>query len=161
MTTAKKNCVLFIDDDVLRLSSHIETLQMEGFDVLTAADVESALKILKEHQFELSAVVLDMIMPVGPGVFSAEKTERDYTGLRLIKEIKKTLPEVPLVMCTVVHDPRARQRALALGASVYVTKPVLPSDLVAILKKVLGSVQKPQGTSERDSHNKRVERAEE
>ena len=76
MTTAKKNCVLFIDDDVLRLSSHIETLQMEGFDVLTAADVESALKILKEHQFELSAVVLDMIMPVGPGVFSAEKTER-------------------------------------------------------------------------------------
>jgi CheY-like chemotaxis protein len=138
MGTERKPRILFVDDDLPRLSSLLHFFSIEGFEIFTADNAESAVRFLDEHRSELAAVVLDMIMPASHGVFSPDNTELGYrTGIRLVEEIKRRAPDVPLVMLTVVHDPKAREQALALGASVYVTKPVLPSELIKTVREVM------------------------
>lgn len=138
MTEQRKNRILFIDDEAIKLSSLVEYFELEGFDVVTATDVESALRTLEVQQADLSAVVLDMIMPLGREVFDPTNTQGGYrTGIRLIQEIKAKIPDVPLVMFTVVHDPKAREQAFALGASAYVTKPIRPSELIRTVKEAI------------------------
>lgn len=130
--------ILFIDDDIERLSSHIQYLQDEGIETITVSNIHDALDLIDKQGEQLSAIVLDMIMPYGEGAFGIDETEVGHrTGIPLIKEIRKRLPQVPLVMCTVVHDPVAKKQATELGVKAYITKPVLPSDLLKSLEKVI------------------------
>jgi len=130
--------ILFIDDDVGRLGSHLEMLEAEGYEVLVAADVQTALAIVEERGHDLSAIVLDMIMPFGTGAFNEESTDYGHrTGIALLREITSRAPSIPLIMCTVVHDPQAKADAMKFGAVRYITKPVLPSTLIAQIEEVL------------------------
>lgn len=130
--------VLFIDDDARRLESHLEMLQSAGCEVLIAQDVQTALSMVEEHARDLSAIVLDMIMPFGMGPFDQEATDSGYrTGIALLKEITSRAPGIPLIMCTVVHDPEAKADAMKLGAVRYITKPILPSTLIEQIEEVV------------------------
>lgn len=131
------NRILFIDDDIKRLASHLEMLQMAGYEVIVASDVQTALSKVEDYGPNLSAIVLDMIMPFGKGAFDEEATEHGHrTGIALLKEITSRAPRIPLIMCTVVHDPQAKEEAMRLGAVRYITKPVLPSDLIKQIEEV-------------------------
>jgi two-component system response regulator HydG len=129
--------ILFIDDDVERLASHLEMLQVAGYEVLVASDVQTALSLVEEHGRDLSAIVLDMIMPFGTGVFDEEATDYGHrTGIALLKEITSRASGIPLIICTVVHDPEAKAEAMRLSAVRYITKPVLPSTLIEQIEEV-------------------------
>lgn len=45
-------------------------------------------------------------------------------GLTLLGEIKRRLPDIPVMMVTAYGDDERRQRASALGAAEFITKPV-------------------------------------
>jgi CheY-like chemotaxis protein len=77
-----------------------------------AASGEEALDRLSEEiQPALVAVLSDINMP-------------GMDGLELLGEIKQRRPDLPVMMVTAYGDDERRRRALELGASELITKPV-------------------------------------
>ena len=101
--------VLIVDDEPDVLLMVRINLEAEGFTTFQAANGAEALEII--DRIHPDVVLLDVMMPVvdGWGVLAALASERDAA------------PKV--VMCSAKTMPHDIQRALALGAVAYVTKP--------------------------------------
>jgi two-component system, response regulator, stage 0 sporulation protein F len=48
----------------------------------------------------------------------------DMDGLALLREVKRTRPDLPVIMVTAYGDDERRRRASELGAAEFLTKPV-------------------------------------
>ena len=89
-----------------------------------AISAEQALRNLNEGlQPEAVLVLSDINMP-------------GMSGLEFLQHVKTNLPQVPVIVVTAYGDAENRRRALDIGATELVTKPV---DFVA-LKKLVSSV---------------------
>ncbi|BAI72905.1 two-component response regulator [Azospirillum sp. B510] len=89
-----------------------------------AVSAEEALRNLEEGlQPEAVLVLSDINMP-------------GMSGLEFLEHVKASLPQVPVIVVTAYGDAENRRRALDIGATELVTKPV---DFVA-LKKLVSSV---------------------
>ncbi|MCB9564553.1 MAG: EAL domain-containing protein [Kofleriaceae bacterium] len=101
--------VLVVDDDVDMLLMQRRTLGAAGMTVLTAECVDQALMILQSRPVEV--VVSDISMP-----------GRD--GLDLLRAIRPTDPNLPLIFVTGSASLESAMLAVDLGASHYLQKPV-------------------------------------
>lgn len=118
---AKKTTVLVVDDDarILRLIQQI--LELEGYEVLTAPNGNSALAILETEAPEV--VLLDIMMPGIDG----------FTVCQRIREFS----QVPIIMVTAKGNEEEKIRGLDSGADDYVTKPFSAAELMARVRAVL------------------------
>jgi len=122
VTRSDQRRVLIVDDepmvgDVLR-----RYLEIEGFNVETAEDGESAISTFTEALPDL--VVLDLMLP-------------RVDGLEVFRWMRSAAALVPVIMLTARRDEMDRVVGLELGADDYVTKPFSPRELVARVKTVL------------------------
>lgn len=115
--------VLVVDDEPLVRASTVASLQARGFRVVAAADGVSAVEIFREHQRDVSAVVLDMVMP---GMRAGDV----YLALR---ELRADVP-VLLVTGSAFDDEAARM--IEQGASAWLPKPYDDKQLVAGLESM-------------------------
>jgi CheY-like chemotaxis protein len=108
--------VLVVDDepDVLLLCRL--NLQQRGHDLLEASEGERALELAREHHPDV--IVLDLMLP---GISGYEVLE----GLQGNAETT----DIPVVVLTARSLRADRERAHRLGASGFLTKPFLPSEL--------------------------------
>src|SRR3990170_7957355 len=120
MTRSKK--ILWVDDEIDLLKSHVMLLQEKGYDVETAANGEDAVEKVKGEPFDL--VFLDEMMP-GMG------------GLRTLARIKEIVPALPVVMVTKNEAESLMEEAIGGKISDYLTKPVNPSQVLLTCKKFL------------------------
>ena len=112
--------VLLVDDDGRNVFAIESVLRAREMEVLHAENGKVALSLLERN--DVDAVLMDTMMPEMDGL--------DAT--RAIREMArfKTLPIISLTAKAMKGD---REKALAAGASEYVTKPVDPDQLLAIL----------------------------
>jgi two-component system chemotaxis response regulator CheY len=91
--------------------------RISGVTVLEASDGLEALKTIANE--DLSLVFSDVNMP-------------GMDGLKLVRMIRndKRACEIPIVMVTTEGAKEDRDRALALGATAYITKPVQGAEVV-------------------------------
>jgi len=120
--TASKGRVLWVDDEIDLLRSHIMLLSDKGYHVETATNGEDAVEMVRRQAFDL--VFLDETM-AGMG------------GLRTLSEIKDLRPELPVVMITKNEDEGLMEDAIGVKISDYLTKPVNPSQVLMACKKFL------------------------
>lgn len=120
--TETKGKILWVDDEIDLLRSHILLLSDRGYSVDTATNGKDAVELMKVKGFDL--VFLDEMM-VGMG------------GLRTLAEIKDIRPEVPVVMITKNEDEGLMENAIGQKISDYLTKPVNPSQVLLAVKKFL------------------------
>ena len=94
-------------------------------DVHTAVCGFDALKLLPKHRFHL--IVTDINMP-------------DINGLELINFVKKNphYKLTPLVVVTAENREQEKAKAMALGATEYVVKPVTLEAIAALTARLLG-----------------------
>jgi DNA-binding response OmpR family regulator len=118
------NQIMVVDDEegFLRLISHI--LHGSGFLVVTASDATEALDVLDFVTPDL--LILDRMMPGMDGIALC----------RMIRARSKTT-QTPIIMLTARTDSESATEALAAGANAYLTKPILPPDLVAAIRAAL------------------------
>jgi CheY-like chemotaxis protein len=116
--------ILVVDDDpnALRLISY--ALHREGFEVIPAQNGPEALKLVIEQPPDL--VVLDVMMPQMDG----------YEVCRQLRENPATA-RLPVIMLTAKSQVEDKVRGFKAGADDYVTKPVLPAELVARVRALL------------------------
>jgi two-component system response regulator PilR (NtrC family) len=129
-----KPTVLIVDDepDLLELVSL--TLSRMNLQARTAADVNSARRLLKAEKFDLC--LTDMRLP-------------DGDGLDLVAWIQQNRADLPVAVITAHGNVESAVRALKLGAFDFVSKPL---DL-GVLRKLVGSAIRlgSRGGSERTS----------
>jgi two-component system chemotaxis response regulator CheY len=105
--------------DMVRMS-----LGSAGFEVVSAADGDEALRLAAESAFDL--VLLDVNMPVRDGL---EVTR----ALRAEPQYRHT----PILMLTTENSPDRKREGKTAGATGWIVKPFDPAQLIATVHRVL------------------------
>ena len=114
--------VLVIDDDP-GVRDYLEALvSRQGYQVFAADGGEEALRGLDESRPDL--ITLDVVLP-------------GMDGLETLRELKKRLPEVPVVMLSGHGQARTIVEAMRLGASDFLRKPFEVEELELAFQKAL------------------------
>jgi DNA-binding response OmpR family regulator len=114
--------ILVVDDDDDVREMIVEYLSGVGFSVVEA---ETSLRLRQMlSQTPVDLVLLDRTMP-------------DGDALRLVPELRRQRPNLPIIMVTALGQDDERVRGLESGADDYVTKPFIWSELVARMRAVL------------------------
>ncbi|CBL47302.1 Signal transduction histidine kinase [gamma proteobacterium HdN1] len=114
--------VLLVDDDIRNLYSLSAVLEDSGWEVRTAANGREALDILSsEGAFDL--VLMDIMMPEMDG----------FEAMRRIRG-QAAFEKMPIIALTAKAMRDDRAQCVAAGANDYLSKPVDPSKLKAIVK---------------------------
>ena len=115
--------ILIIDDDVILAGLLQLTLELEGFEVDTAADGDEGLALVRQKQFDL--ILLDLVMPRMDGI----------KFLRLLNESDAKRPPVMIVSSATGSELTEQHRAM--GVVDIARKPVEPANLVERAKAAL------------------------
>ncbi len=114
--------VLLVDDEPNLLRSLEGFLKTEGIGCLTAPEGRAGQAILQDRAVD--AVVLDLRMP-------------GMDGMTLLRWIKESGPDVPVIMASAHGDVGDAVEAMKLGAYDYLVKPFDPDELVLRLRKAV------------------------
>ncbi|MGZ4398342.1 MAG: response regulator transcription factor [Gaiellaceae bacterium] len=113
--------VLVVDDEPIVRDVVVRYLERDGFRTLTAADGETARRLVEDESPSL--VVLDVMLP-------------GIDGLSLCRWIRAS-SDLPVILLTARGEEADRIVGLELGADDYVTKPFSPRELAARVRTVL------------------------
>jgi DNA-binding NarL/FixJ family response regulator len=115
---------LIVDDHPL-LRQAIRQVIEHHFPSIIAREsstAEEAEQIARTERVDLA--VLDIVLP-------------DYSGLRLLKQIKRLRPQTVCLMLSIHDDPQYVRLALSYGASGYLTKESAPDELRDAIRMIL------------------------
>ena len=121
-----KETLLVVEDEAQLRKLISEVLTEEGYDVLEAADGVAGQEILLQRSADVRCTVMDWLMP-------------RMSGIELLEWMKKNkeTENIPVVLQTGVTDPERIKRGIEAGAFYYLTKPVLPTVLVSIVRAAI------------------------
>ena len=113
--------LLIVEDEEMLLTSLQTLLAGKGYEVLSAGDGLTALKIYQEKKDEIDLVITDLGLP-------------NISGLEVCQRIKKTNPDEHIILSTGYLDPEMKARFRKAGIEHFLYKPYK-------LKKVLKEVR--------------------
>jgi two-component system response regulator VicR/two-component system response regulator RegX3 len=113
--------ILLVDDEEALRASLSYALVKEGYQVTTAADGQTALKLF--HKQVPDAIILDLMLP-------------GISGMELCWRIR-AFSNVPILMLTAKDQDIDKVWGLEAGADDYITKPFNTRELMARIKAVL------------------------
>ncbi len=118
-----KGKILIADDEPRMRRLEKDFLEASGFEVIEAADGESAWGIFLEQKNEIDLVVLDVMMP-------------GMSGWDVCREIRR-ISSVPVIMLTALSQESDEITGFDIGADEYITKPFSPRIFVARVEALL------------------------
>ncbi|HSB72257.1 MAG TPA: HD domain-containing phosphohydrolase [Candidatus Methylomirabilis sp.] len=114
---------LLVVDDVEGIRQTLKgSLQLHGYDVVSAASGDEALELLRSQRFDL--LLTDHAMP-------------GLTGIELAETMARIHPDMPVVLLTGHNDVELARASLLRGASDFVTKPFNIRDLPILIERNL------------------------
>ncbi len=130
--------ILIIDDDKDLCFVLKRFLSKHGFEVLEATTGRLALEILDS---------------VEPNLILCDFRLEDMSGSSILKKIKEKLPAVPVIIITGYSNIKTAVEVMKLGAIDYVTKPLLPDEILLTIKKALNAVEEKPATVEEQQND--------
>ena len=121
MTRAK---ILVIDDERIVIDSITKILKEEHIDVDATLSGRQGIDMALQKPYDL--VLTDLRMP-------------DIGGMRVLRDIKRGKPNLPVVMVTGYASVPSAVQAIKLGAAEILEKPFSPDGLVAVVRKALSA----------------------
>jgi two-component system response regulator PilR (NtrC family) len=120
---SEANARILVVDDEQSMREFLEIfLRREGYDVVTAPDVDTAVMHLEADEVDL--VITDMQMP-------------EKTGLDLLLAAREISPETILIVVTAFGTTDSAISAMKEGAYDYLTKPFKVEELRIVIEKAL------------------------
>lgn len=114
--------ILIVEDEPHVISILKRGLSEEGFEISVAPDAFIALDMIATHSFSL--VVLDIMLP-------------GLNGLELCKQLKKSHPQIPIIMLTALGSTENIVTGLDNGADDYLVKPFRIAELSARIRMLI------------------------
>ncbi|MCK9309925.1 MAG: response regulator, partial [Candidatus Cloacimonetes bacterium] len=143
----QKHIITTDDDQAIRKVLQI-LLRKEGYQVTVCSNGDELLAILKTCATTVDLVLLDIKMP-------------GLSGMQLLEILRRNYPLIPVVMLTAFNDLDTGMKAIRLGASDYLSKPVHREVLVECVSRVLdANALKQDEVAEKDysiAHQKELE----
>ncbi|RJQ84264.1 MAG: response regulator [Desulfobacteraceae bacterium] len=116
--------ILVVDDEGIVLSSCRRILEADGFEVVMAASVDEALRVLGAGGDNLPALLLiDVKMPV-------------HDGMYLMQKVKAKHPQMPVIVMSGYPTEETVQTAGHFGAATFIAKPFTPEELLDTVRTV-------------------------
>lgn len=116
--------ILVVDDDELVVLAIRELLTPLGFSVTTCSSGPEAIEKVVADRYDL--VILDVIMP-------------EMDGFEVCQRIRQidSYTETPIMMLTAKSGEEDRHRGMEAGANLYLSKPISPKRLIALVKEAM------------------------
>jgi HAMP domain-containing protein/signal transduction histidine kinase/DNA-binding response OmpR family regulator len=114
--------VLVIDDDIRNVFALTSTLEQRGMKVVFAENGREGIERLHQHP-NTDVVLLDIMMPEMDG----------YQTARAIRSMPR-FEHLPIISLTAKAMKGDREKAIAAGASDYITKPVDVDQLLSMMR---------------------------
>lgn len=119
----KPSPVLVVDDDEGLLLSIKATLVSSGLpEPALVSDSRRVMDLVREYDFQL--ILLDLMMP-------------HLTGMEVLRKIKEQSPHVECIIVSAIDDVTSAVKAVSLGASDYLVKPLNSDKLIALVNGTL------------------------
>jgi CheY-like chemotaxis protein len=122
----QSDTILVADDSMTILAMVSSRLERAGYDVVTAARGDEALRLVEENRPRL--VLLDVEMPGLDGVEVARRIRAD-----------EALAGTFIVLLTSLSEASEVATGMAAGADAYLTKPFSPQDLQTQVEQLIGT----------------------
>ena len=121
---AKYTALVVEDSPTMRQLICFALRRVREVTVVEANDGVDGLKKLSQHHVDI--LLTDINMPI-------------MDGLKLVSMVRKdnNYKELPIIIITTEGSPEDRQRALALGANAYITKPIQAPQVISQVKSLL------------------------
>ena len=122
---AKYRCLIVDDSPTMRQLIVFALKRVPELELVEASDGVDALKKLPGQKTDL--VLTDINMPI-------------MDGLKLVSLMKSNplYKEIPVVIITTEGAAEDRDKGLALGARAYIPKPIQTSNLLKVVREILG-----------------------
>jgi two-component system chemotaxis response regulator CheY len=119
------HCLVVEDSPMMRQLLVFALSRVKQLKITEADDGVDGLRKLAGGRFDI--ILTDINMPI-------------MDGLKLVKRVRTDAvhKDVPIVVITTESAEEDRQRALALGANAYITKPIQAPQVIAKVKELLG-----------------------
>jgi len=118
----EKNKALVIDDEQVVLDSVTKILTEENYEVDVSLSGREGLNQAIQKEYDI--VLTDIRMP-------------DIGGMRVLRDIKRAKPSLPVVMITGYASVQSSVQAMKLGAADYIEKPFTPDQLLKAVDSAL------------------------
>ena len=127
------SCLIVEDSPMMRQLLVFALSRVKNLKVTEADDGVDGLRKLAGNKFDL--ILTDINMPI-------------MDGLKLVKRVRSDPmhKETPIIIITTEGAEEDRQRALALGANAYITKPIQAPQVIAKVRELLG-IEAPPSSS--------------
>jgi two-component system chemotaxis response regulator CheY len=118
------NVLIVEDSPTMRQLISFALKRLRGIRIVEANDGVDGLKKLSAEKFDL--IFTDINMPI-------------MDGLKLVSLVRNdaNYRTTPIVVITTEGAQEDRERALALGANDYITKPIQPNRILDVAKSLL------------------------
>ena len=114
--------IIWVDDEIDLLRSHIMFLEEKGFAVTAASSGGEAVRILGADRHDI--VLLDETMP-------------GMSGLETLQKIKEIDPNIPVIMITKNEAEDLMDNAIGMKIDDYLLKPINPLQIYSATKRIL------------------------
>lgn len=118
----KSHKILWIDDEIEALKSHVFALRAKNYEITTVSNGHDAISLVKEGNYD--AVLLDQVMP-------------GLDGMKTLEQIKEIAPVLPIIMVTQSSEDQLIDEALSKKVDDFLIKPLSPSQISSTLKRIL------------------------
>ncbi len=117
-----KSSILVVDDENVARQSLTDILKLEGYNVASAVNGQTAVEYVRTHPVDL--MIVDLRMP-------------GMDGLEVIKIVNQASPDTEVILLTAYGSTDSAVQALRLRIHDYLTKPASPAQVIASVKKGL------------------------
>lgn len=112
--------ILIVEDRESMVQMLRETLELAGYEVLSAADGAEGIKAIKEENVDV--VITDLRLP-------------KKNGLAVLKASREENPLVPVIVMTAYGSVENAVEAMKLGAYDFITKPIDTDYLLLLIER--------------------------
>jgi two-component system chemotaxis response regulator CheY len=118
------NVLIVEDSPTMRQLIVFALKRIRGLNIVEAGDGVDGLKKLSATKFDM--ILTDINMPI-------------MDGLKLVSLVRSdpNYASVPIVIITTEGASEDKERAIALGANAYITKPIQTTQILEVAKRLL------------------------
>ncbi len=118
--------ILLVEDDENTRTGLAELLRQEGYAVESVATASAARSAVSRT---VNLILSDLHLP-------------DVSGLDLLEDIRRGIPNIPSVMMTANGTPENRRRGARLGVRHWLQKPLDLPKLLAVIRETVNEETK-------------------
>ena len=116
--------ILFVDDEPTLTHMAAEMLMRLDYDATVHTSSVEALETFRGAPWQFDLVITDQTMPL-------------MTGERLVRELRRIRPDIPIILCTGFSHTMTASKAQELGIDAFLSKPLEFRDLGLAIQQVL------------------------